>query len=67
MFGLRVLKSADLIGSAQPFELCGCNDDITGMGATGEFTATRAVAILEYILGSVKLVADRAAEAAAAD
>jgi hypothetical protein len=67
MFGFRGFITADLIGSAQPFEMFGCNDDITGMGATCEFTATRAVAILEYILGSVKLVTDRTAEAAAAD
>jgi hypothetical protein len=67
MPGLRVLKATDLVGPAEPFELLGGDDDIGGMGATGEFAAARTVAILKYILRPMKLVVDGAAEAAAAD
>ena len=65
MLGFGVLETADLVGTCQPFELVGRDNDVSGMCAAGKLAATRAVAILEYVFRPVKLVADSATKTAA--
>ena len=65
MFCLWMFETSQLIGTVKPFEVFRCDDDISGMGAAGEFSTTRAVAILKYVFRTVKLIADSATETAA--
>ncbi len=65
MFCLGMFETSQLIGTVKPFEGFGWDDDISGMGATGKLSATRAVAILKHVFRTVKLITDSATQTAA--
>ena len=63
MLCLGVFETPDLVGAIEPLELFGRDKNVARMRTAGELAAARTVAVLKHVLGSVKLVADAAAQA----
>ena len=63
MFGIGELVAADGIFTTQPFELFWINNNIGGVRTTGKFSTAGTMAVLEYKLGSGKLVSNAITQA----